>query len=375
MRTGSGTMKTSTHSSFRKPETSASASETIKELEKSKWRVILELHKSQEMIEALKIINSDLQDEANELKRRIRSILEMNPDAREYEKVELSYNSEKLELGINIKNAYLSNRLFPELSLTVGEREGKPMLKVKNTTGQSLLSGSHENTSSNELIISPADGSPFLGPNALISALSTSDWESLLALLKILEMQDYENATAIPSYLKLATRERISHIVTRVHNWPAILRYDEIGCAEPVTQGSYSKLTLSIDNPSFGDFNWSSIEFSLATVSMYGRFDMHPRIELPKSTSESLDNWYIETSDHRGERLEIRYAHPQDFDTEVWGHLSHKDKHLLTALAYFMPTLVRKSFIPIDDAISKQWLVLAESVKRIHIDHIKNYGL
>lgn len=82
------------------------------------------------------------------------------------------------------------------------------------------------------------------------------------------------------------------------------------------------------------------MDYGIATVDHDGSFGQNPRLEFPESSKQVVSNWYPETLDGRGARLELRFAKPNAFDWNVWTRLSNEDRLLITALVTSIPSQI-----------------------------------
>lgn len=333
-------------------------------LEERNWRTIVELHKAQEHIEQVTTQNLQLSKQNEELNLRIQKILERNPNIWEYDQVLISLTPNKSKTLVTIENFYLGE--YHATEVTIEASHGDQSLTIhglSNSNNSPLLSApSQENRGTITLKLGDT---PSLNPK--ISQLSTTEWVILVSLLKML------NHLVDTQKLSLAKFD-LPLILAMLEAWPAMLRYDKIENLGVLTEGKYSGLAVRMRNISFGTFTWPDLHFRLATVSSKHLFFQYPRLEFPETTISSFENWYSETTDHKGSRLELRYAHPEDFDASVWGRLSNKDKCLVTALVYFLPNLVTEFPASENYQAGQQWQALAECIRNIHVSHIRNNG-
>lgn len=334
-------------------------------LEERNWRTIVELHKAQESIERIATLNAQLSMQNTELSTRLEKILERNPNIWEFDDILVTLSPKQSNTKIIIQNFYIGKLHLPEVCIEASSDDKSLIIHGLSNFNESSLGYrfTSERSTAVELRLADTPGS-----NPGISQLSTTEWFILVSLLKMLT---YTAST------RKAPLESINFalFLALLEEWPAVLRYDTIENLGILTEGKYSGLAASIKNISFDRFNWPELNFRLATVSSNHLFFQYPRLEFPESTTNSFENWYSETTDHKGSRLELRYAHPRDIDASVWNRLSKKDKCLVTALVYFLPSLVTQLGASSKLQPCHQWYALAECIKNIHVSHIRNNGL
>ncbi|WP_163008240.1 hypothetical protein, partial [Pseudomonas viridiflava] len=113
--------------------------------------------------------------------------------------------------------------------------------------------------------------------------------------------------------------------------------------------------------------------YSLATVDHDDTFGQNPRLEFDESARDVLENWFAESEDGRGLRLELRFARPDALDTNVWQILSDSDQILLAALVSNLTTQLNtiKTQCPEDVQRWEDWHDLADVVKAIMIHNLR----
>jgi len=80
------------------------------------------------------------------------------------------------------------------------------------------------------------------------------------------------------------------------------------------------------------------VEYRISTIDEHeDSFGQNPRLEFPRNAQQYLENWFIETNDFRGPRLELRFSRPDAMDTNIWSSLAEKDQVLIAGLISSMP--------------------------------------
>lgn len=214
----------------------------------------------------------------------------------------------------------------------------------------------------------PVPGSSNQGSNTAISELGTSDWIFLKDLVEKLVgyvKKPDEHAPEIINSSALLTGLKSLHNTLKY--WPAKLRYDSVNIDEVGSRAHYTGLRFNITNLSFGNKIWPSISYILSNVNnSETKFENSPRLEFPESGPKSgLSNWYAERDDEHGKRLELRFAHPNIMDKQVWDSLKGSDQLLISAIASLMPNIIPtyKHRYTLNNNSRLDWLALATSIK------------
>ncbi|MDP9665677.1 UNVERIFIED_ORG: hypothetical protein J2W16_003410 [Pseudomonas cremoricolorata] len=356
--------------SSKKPSASP---QSMNEIEKQKWRCIVELHKIQEKLREEHSKNLVLREKNILLKQRLEDLLNKNPHIWEYESFVVDTSSDHNGFLICIDNAQLKNKLFASIEVLVQFTDGIAALHFLNTsTLRNQLFSEFKTSHSDKVSICPSAGSAFESSNYIISSLSTSDWEVVLELSrKILQQGQLGRIENFgPDEV-----HAFSIFVKALEDWPEILRFDDIESCSTLKEGSYENITLKLKNLSFGKISCNEFVFNVGTVSQDNIFDYHPRLEFFETCRGVIQAWYAESSDHRGERFEIRYSLPNAIDAFVWRQLSIQDRCLITALIYYLPVQLKQMINDSDLASRDKWLLVTSTIRRIHSQYIQNHGI
>ncbi len=362
-----------THSAHTNPALGLPGTSHASESEKESWQHIVQLHKLQELVETVNSHNQELLRCNEKLQMRIDCLLRQNPNIWEYESLTVTDKTDQNGKVITISNVYLGNRLVPYVSLALHSSEEKVILELLSASSlRNNLFLSDESAVKGRIDITPTDESPFTGSNLVLSNLSSTDWTTLLSLVK--KLSEQLRMGLIEGIEKSELNSLIS-IEKRLSKWPQVLRFDEIELLDSYKEGAYENISIQLTNISFGNIKRPSFSFRIGTVAAGGMFDKHPRLEFPASSKDSLDTWYAETTDHRGERLELRYSQPGDIDVFVWQQLSNIDRYLITAIIYFLPNQLQEIGLKQKYHEQFKWINVANTIRRIHLNYVKHSGL
>jgi hypothetical protein len=216
----------------------------------------------------------------------------------------------------------------------------------------------------------PTAGGPYAGNNAILSRLSTSGWARLLLLIKNL-ITHLESSTDIklPERTdKKALLAGFKRLLATLANWPVVFRFDEIQLIGNDRSNGYQALGIRLSNLSLGQHSWAELEYRVSTVDQNpSLFGENPRLEFHESSRAALQNWFAESQDSKGKKLELRFAKPDAMDVDVWKKLSETDRLLIAGLVGNLPVqldLLKKNnltlLLPWQD-----WLSLSKSLREI----------
>lgn len=258
-----------------------------------------------------------------------------------------------------LKDVYITGAYIPELYLEVHLRNGDVGICLKRVTSNwSSSSAQYGKLANGETIRLFPEPKPInQDGNLEITNLGTSDWnaskEILSRLTSLVENSSFTHARLKKKDLGLL-RAGLTKLNQTLSSWPWVFRFDSIQLIETLQTHEYQKLALRIENLSIGTYVWERLDYSVATVDHNGGFGQNPRLEFPESSKNVLTNWFSETTDGRGSRLELRFAQPNAFDWNVWAKLSNEDRLLITALVTSLPTQI--SILGKQDQHKQEWL-------------------
>jgi hypothetical protein len=203
-----------------------------------------------------------------------------------------------------------------------------------------------------------------------LAALSTSDWQLLPALVDALSVALTETAEGI----ELSDTDRtnmqaaLEELTAALQDQPATLRFDAVQLKHEQVNPDYEHLWFAIHNLSFDCICLDQFEFRLGCGNIGPRrFGTHPKLEFPQEAGANLfDQWFAESSDDFGDKLELRFALPDGMDVGVWHRLSTEDQTVLRSLIDRLPAFLAtlkdtKLHRPLAD-----WEAMAQAMHRIY---------
>ncbi|MGM0855820.1 MAG: hypothetical protein ACQEW0_01895 [Pseudomonadota bacterium] len=147
------------------------------------------------------------------------------------------------------------------------------------------------------------------------------------------------------------------------------LEFEGIQLRNEQVNPDYEHLCISLQSPSFGDRLADQWHFRISCAGVKpGEFGQQPKLEIPEQSDQLLTNWFSESENEHGRKLELRFALPNAMDTGVWKQIQADDQQLIKALCQQLPDIVadlkkQNTYISRDWA---DWEALAVNMKRIH---------
>lgn len=346
----------------------------------SENKLLLEkLHEAQEAYELL------MQQEALNVQTltaqssRLKKILQKIPTHWEVEHVNIERIPDTGSAEVvqwNIRNAYLGDEFVSLIKLKTHLFNDRLELFIQRTDKSShWITWPHDFADKELFPCIPNHGHAHQGSNLLLSSLGTRDWENLKILIKRMAgILSEEADIVIPENINASSlKAGLLKLANIFDNWPIALRYDSAALTKTIQTEHYRSLSIVLKNVSLGEKQWNEFEYNLATVDENGGFGQHPRLEFPESARDVIDNWFVESEDGRGIRLELRFARPQAIDSNVWRLLSDADQILIVALVSHLPVQLnhlerntsRKSLN------WKDWQALAHAMRDIMVSNMR----
>ncbi|SER34876.1 hypothetical protein SAMN04244573_03430, partial [Azotobacter beijerinckii] len=320
----------------------------LDESENENQQLLIQLHQTQEELERYLLQYQSSQEQLGKQQTRLQKILQRHPDYWDFNTLEINLvesDSSQQIVQWRLTELYIGERLIPEIRFKTCLANGLAGIVIQRTEGTGspapLLRWPNGFATAEELPCIPTRGPSTQGNNAALSGLGTSDWDTIQRLAKQLAgllAQPTENR--LPKQLNSAAlRNGLLAFAKTLAGWPKMLRYDSIQLQEALCNQGYERLGISLGNLCFGHSHWPAFDYRLATVDIEPHpFGQNPRLEFPDGSSRNvLQNWFAESTDSHGSRLELRFARPNAMDTNVWGALSQNDQQLIGTLIKTLP--------------------------------------
>lgn len=305
-----------------------------------------QLHYTQEELEQHLMVDQNRQAKLEQSQSRLQKMLQRFPDYWDVDNIQL-YQVDSTDQDIiqwNLKNVYLDNCLIPTLDFKTRQKNGMLGIFIQRSAdskaGEDWLRWPSGFENATELPCMPVTGAANFGNNAVLSGLSTRDWERMQLLVKhLIVYLDGPATLNLPIEIsRHALLKGLKGLQAILAKWPLVLRFDDAQIIDNHQDMNYRALGIRLNNLSLGDNRWPTLEYRLATVDQdSASFGQNPRLEFHEHSRNTLQNWFAESNDSRGPKLELRFAKPNALDTKVWGTLSDTDRLLIAGLVGSLP--------------------------------------
>ena len=133
----------------------------------------------------------------------------------------------------------------------------------------------------------------------------------------------------------------LDRLQLRLNQQPPRLLYSNVRLKHEQVNPDYEHLWLTLEQLSFNNTHLQSWSFRLSCAGLTpNEFGNQPKLELPEQDTQLLDNWFQESHDQFGNKLEVRFALPNAMDMGVWKRLAASDQRLLKTLIDQLPDIL-----------------------------------
>lgn len=352
------------------------------ELQDSREEAVLllrQLHKVQEELEFYYLEYRAEKKRADTIESKWEKMLNKHPYYIDCDNIICQNSSDNQGLFWSLENIEIFNRSIDFLQLETLLWQDKIIFRFVEKQDKDLPllvwnPNSKDNQNNNEFIVCP------LIVNDAIQQLATTDI-ILLKNLSVLFFQQLQNnkdgiIVSNPNInLFINMFRQIPDFLDNV--LPKTLRFDELYIKDYEELGEYENLTFHLTNISFANKLYKNFEFRLACANIQdNQFGTDPKLEFPEEFGKIiLENWFAESEDNYGSKLELRFAIPNAMDINVWDKLSQNDKNFIYNLVNLLPN--RISQLSKTDIIENSteekmlsrnyndWINLANTIKNI----------
>ena len=336
--------------------------------------LLRQLHKVQEELEFYYLEYRAEKKRADTIESKWEKMLNKHPYYIDCDNIICQNSSDNQGLFWSLENIEIFNRSIDFLQLETLLWQDKIIFRFVEKQDKDLPllvwnPNSKDNQNNNEFIVCP------LIVNDAIQQLATTDI-ILLKNLSVLFFQQLQNnkdgiIVSNPNInLFINMFRQIPDFLDNV--LPKTLRFDELYIKDYEELGEYENLTFHLTNISFANKLYKNFEFRLACANIQdNQFGTDPKLEFPEEFGKIiLENWFAESEDNYGSKLELRFAIPNAMDINVWDKLSQNDKIFIYNLVNLLPNRITQlSKINTNENMFSRsfddWINLANTIKNI----------
>ncbi len=348
----------------------------LKDAQEEAELILLQLHQVQEELEHYFLKYQDAKRELEDAELRWKRMLQRTPDYFDLESVEV----QSIEgLGVEtlrwrMKGLEAAGRKLSELELTTFVVDGIAGLELPRKVGdRNIIQRWPAAVASDETLVVAWVGDTSANDELTetLRQLGRSDWDLIQVIIKAMI-----TSLNTPGMLKHGngvvaekTPQALGALQSKLTELPTAFRFDELTLTREQVNHDYEHLWLNFRHVAIGDKRLFDFDFRISCANLRpGVFGKHPKLEFPETSGRAaFSEWFDESYDDYGPKLELRFALPDAMDMEVWGRLSVSDREFLDELVRQMPvflTELETSGVRLKRSW-KDWQQLAHDVGRI----------
>lgn len=339
--------------------------------------LITALHATQEKLERTSIELSEKKLEIMTLASKLERLYKRFPNY--WDAVSISYTvSEEIagqrKITWTVCDSELGNNFYKLIKFETAIHDG--VTSIKFLKGSQGLNHFKSNPNLSVLNCLPVNGSYAAENNKCISSIGTTDWKAIKDLAKKLQFALANNEfPEIPKDYSAALANGLTTLRNVFDKWPKVLRYDTIELTNNIKSEEYQALDIKITNLEIESLKVPELCYRISSVNEPGKpFGQFPRLEFGKDTVDIFENWFKETSDHRGDRLELRFADPDQMDIATWKKLSQRDQLLVAGNISVLPQALKELKIHAKNSLDwSAWEKLSTKLKNILAATLKKH--
>lgn len=147
------------------------------------------------------------------------------------------------------------------------------------------------------------------------------------------------------------------------------LVYSAVQLRHEQVNKDYEHLNIILKDAIFGEQYSPEWQFRLSCAAVTAEeFGKQPKLEIPEQSDQLLQNWFSESENEYGRKLELRFALPNAMDTGVWKRINQTDQTLINDLLLQLPHIL--SSLEEKHNLSSRpwadWKTLVTDMQRIH---------
>lgn len=325
------------------------AAAQLKDAQEEADLLLVQLHQVQEELENYFLQYQDSKQALKAADMRWMRMLQRVPDYFDVESVEVQriegVGAETLRWRLTGLEA--AGRKLPELELTSFIVDGIAGLELPRRMGEQnviqrwpVVAASHET-----LVIAwvgDVEADDKLAET--LRQLGRSDWDLIQVIINALI-----TASNTPAMLKRGdgvvielTPQALGALQSKLSQMPSVFRFDELSLMREQVNHDYEHLWLNFKHVAIGHKRLLDFDFRISCANLRPKvFGQYPKLEFPEASGRAaITEWFDESYDDFGPKLELRFALPESMDMQVWDRLSVSDREFLKALVQQLPAFL-----------------------------------
>lgn len=298
----------------------------LREAEEAATLLRQQLEQLEEELERELLKRIEVSARAEKTETALRTLTQHNADAVAWRAAELTHGGARLRL--RLEDAILGGRELATVTVDAG----------RNERGGATLTVCADGLRHDRLLVDAVGGIWRTNGQALF--LDRQERRILRAAAVALERELAARKRTVAAPWIAALSGLRKGLDTTCEGWRAgraVLRSVKVN-------PDYEHLWFELQDAAYGESVWPVFQFRLGASNVRkGSFSKQPKLEFPlqESAPPQLENWFDESEDEHGPKLELRFDLRRGaFDTGVWGDLSPLDQQVLMGLLTDLPVWI-----------------------------------
>jgi hypothetical protein len=320
-----------------------------KDLAEQAELLLLELHQVQVELEHYFLQYQESKRLLEDADQRWQRMLVRMPDYFDLDRVEITGSSETSNRALNwrIKDLDAAGRQIPELSLKTFVVGDVACLELPRRVDNEelFLRWPVASSSSDAFVVALLDEGA-TDPQLALSLLQLgcTDWDLLNLIVGVLI-----KAIDTPSLLVCSegvvidqTAKGLRTLQERLARVAAVFRFDKLTLKREQVNPDYEHLWFNFQHVAIGEKRLLDFDFRVSCANVRpNAFGLYPKLEFPETSGRAaIDEWFDESYDDFGAKLELRFSLPRSMDMAVWGRLGLSDQLFVQQLVVQLPILL-----------------------------------
>lgn len=347
--------------------------------------LLTQLHQVQEELERYYLRNKALDAASTQASQRLRRLWSHQPDGIDFESVQVQAvpGPEGAQLRCRATQVAVSDKAWDALEFMAHIHKGA--LAFSFTRGQGLpevlTRWPRSAAMADRITVTVGPEAVDEEGNSLLKEISTSDWDLLRGLPKLLAqgLQQIKGPLPQDASVHQTWLDAARATLPALQRQPMALRVDTLRLMANRVVAGREYLVLRAEQLSLAHQRFAALDFRLGcNIGPKGEFGQNARLEFFQGSAPgTFDHWAPNVKDPAGDRLDLVFVFPTSMNLKDWSALSVNDRGLVLLLVDQLPTLL--GYVQTDKLRLTRglddWLALANTLRSFARQHLDVTGV
>ena len=347
--------------------------------------LLSQLHQVQEELERYYLRNQALDAATTLASQRLRRLWSQQPDGIDWEsvQVQVAAGSEGAQLRCRATQVAVSDKAWDALEFMAHIHKGALAFSFTRSQGlpEVLTRWPRSAAMADRMTVTVGPEAVDEEGNSLLKEISTSDWDLLRGLPKLLAqgLQQIKGPLPQDASVHQTWLDAARATLPALQRQPMALRVDTLRLMANRVVAGREYLVLRAEQLSLAHQRFAALDFRLGcNIGPKGEFGQNARLEFFQGSAPgTFDHWAPNVKDPAGDRLDLVFVFPTSMNLKDWSALSVNDRGLVLLLVDQLPTLL--SYVQTDKLRLTRglddWLALANTLRSFARQHLDVTGV